>query len=471
MSDYITYEAFGAKGDGRTDDMPAVIAAHAEANRRGLPVRAAEGAVYYIAPRAATAVICTDTDWTGARFVIDDRGLDVWTEPIFDVPPAGTEVTLPLESLCRGQTAVENPTGKTLYVHVFNDTHMDYIRWGANQNSGSPRTDNFLVNPDGTLPSPVSFDFDRVTSVTAFALPDRPLRIRGGEFTTIANQQESKYNYHRRNICIRRSRTELSDLTHLVEGELDHGAPYAAFLSVADSALVCVRDCLLTAHRTYWTIGAAGTPVPMGSYDLGCSGSADVSFRRIRQTTDILDRAYWGLTGTNHCRDLLFEDCRISRFDAHMGVTNCTLRRCRFGFAGINAIGFGHFRIEDCESSGRALVNLRSDYGSTFRGDFTIRNCVWHPWEGMNALFCASNRGIHDFGYTCYLPARVDIENLTVTDTDTLCVFNDWTGGEPCGPYPMVPPESVTLKNVRGPKNVALCENPALTAGTVFEGP
>ncbi len=114
MSDYITYEAFGAKGDGRTDDMPAVIAAHAEANRRGLPVRAAEGAVYYIAPRAATAVICTDTDWTGARFVIDDRGLDVWTEPIFDVPPAGTEVTLPLESLCRGQTAVENPTGKTL---------------------------------------------------------------------------------------------------------------------------------------------------------------------------------------------------------------------------------------------------------------------------------------------------------------------------------------------------------------------
>ena len=54
---YITYEQFGAVGDGRTDDMDAIIKAHEEANRLGLPVRAKEGAADYIAPKAKTAII------------------------------------------------------------------------------------------------------------------------------------------------------------------------------------------------------------------------------------------------------------------------------------------------------------------------------------------------------------------------------------------------------------------------------
>ena len=84
--EYITYEMFGAKGDGQTDDMPAIVRAHAEANRRGLPVKASPGAAYYISPRRATAVIRTSVDWTGASFVIDDRGCDP-NGAIFSVPP------------------------------------------------------------------------------------------------------------------------------------------------------------------------------------------------------------------------------------------------------------------------------------------------------------------------------------------------------------------------------------------------
>ena len=35
--DYITYEEFGAKGDGRHDDTPAIVAAHEAANERACP--------------------------------------------------------------------------------------------------------------------------------------------------------------------------------------------------------------------------------------------------------------------------------------------------------------------------------------------------------------------------------------------------------------------------------------------------
>ena len=40
--DAVTSEAFGAAGDGKTDDQAAIVRAHAEANRRNVPVRAVD---------------------------------------------------------------------------------------------------------------------------------------------------------------------------------------------------------------------------------------------------------------------------------------------------------------------------------------------------------------------------------------------------------------------------------------------
>ena len=40
FADVVTYERFGAKGDGKTDDLSAIVAAHESANARGLPVKA-----------------------------------------------------------------------------------------------------------------------------------------------------------------------------------------------------------------------------------------------------------------------------------------------------------------------------------------------------------------------------------------------------------------------------------------------
>lgn len=107
-TEYITYEMFGAKGDGVTDDYDAIVLAHEAANERNLPVKARAGANYYIGHMGyfltpvedgksrnleKGALIMTNTDWTGAKFTIDDSklqtdikiiGTNAAGEPVYD---------------------------------------------------------------------------------------------------------------------------------------------------------------------------------------------------------------------------------------------------------------------------------------------------------------------------------------------------------------------------------------------------
>ena len=474
MPEWITYEMFGAVGDGVHDDMPAIVRAHEEANRLRLPVKAAPGAVYYIAPRGLTAAVQTSADWTGAKFLIDDVGCRDIGAPVFHVCSALAPLPLQADRMTAGQTALPNPFSRELFVIVENAAHRDYIRKGLNQDHGHPRTDVFVLRENGTLSSPLSFDFDGLTSLAAHPVDPERLTLRGGEFTTIANQAESRYNYHSRNIRVTRSNVTISGLRHYITGEKDHGAPYMGFIHLTDCARVTVEDCLFTAHRIFETIGSAGLPVPMGSYDIRADRTADVLIRRCTQTTDIHDSRYWGLFSSNFCRDMTFEDCVFSRFDAHMGVSNCTLRRCRLGWQCLNAIGSGTFLIEDTQAYGDAFVNLRDDYGCTWRGEIILRNCTWQPRSTRRAVFSGHNDGTHDFGYPCHMP-DVTINGLDIledaADSSPLYIFNNYLGAAPdpaTRPHMPRPPRQVRVQGIRTPRPVRLCENPALMPDTAF---
>jgi hypothetical protein len=123
--------------------------------------------------------------------------------------------------------------------------------------------------------------------------------------------------------------------------------------------------------------------------------------------------------GTNENKNLLLDGCHFSRFDAHRGVANATIRNCTLGHMGVKLIGHGEFLMENTTVYSGNLIGFRRDYGSTWRGDITIRNCTFVPNRGRGnsiSLFGGSNDGQHDFGYTCYMPARITIENLRIED-------------------------------------------------------
>lgn len=481
---YVQYSDLGAKGDGKTDDMDAIAAAHALANQENLPVKADKDAVYYIGGKARTAVIQTDTDFGTAEFIIDDTEVEDRTKNVFDV----TSVLKPYElagitSLRKNQKKIDIPLPGPSLITVTDANVRRYIRFGPNQNNGSGQTDVFVVDKDGNvdMKAPIIWDFDQITEITAIPLDAATLTIRGGKFTTIANQAESKYTYYGRGISIRRSNVVVDGLEHHVTGEGEHGAPYSGFLNIRDCSDVTVRNTVLTGHKTYRTIGSAGVPVSMGSYDISISRALNVTFEHCSQTNDINDPTYWGIMGSNFSKNLILHHCSFSRFDAHMGVANATIRNSELGHMGVNAIGTGTFTIENTTLYGRNLINLRPDYGSTWEGDFIIRDCVFVPAGGrpVNAsLFGGSNSGQHDFGYTTYMPERIVIENLHIDDShhpegyEGPAIFGNFnpkmTDDSYKEPYPHVRTKKVILKNVttESGKELRLSDNPYLFKDT-----
>lgn len=474
--DFVTYEQFGAKADGKTDDFAAIIAAHNYANEHGLPVRGTPDAHYYIGGAAATAVIRTDTDWRTARFTIDDRHTENNKLPVFRVESSLAPLELKLPPLSRGQKNAGVAPGVDCYVVVSSEEARRYIRWGGNQNNGSRQTDNFELKADGTIAHELVWDFRQIDYVRALPIDPEPLTVRGGYFTTIANEEPSTYNYYERNIRVSRSNTRVVNLHHFVENEGEHGAPYDGFLNIGDCAHVTVESCFFTGRKTFWTTGSAGTPVPMGSYDIIFASATDITLKNCMQD-NILDRSLWGVIGSNFSKNIVLDGCVLSRMDAHQGVYNCTLRNSTIGHCGFTAIGNGALVIENCELYGGNIINFRSDYGSHWDGEAVIRNVVWHPYCGVQApaaaLFSARNHEDHDFGYPCTMPHRITLENVTVDDknvTGPVWLWNNYnakvTPEAPSyrGAYPYETCDEMILKNVRtvSGREIGECDNALL---------
>ncbi|MCE7054463.1 hypothetical protein LZF95_07250 [Algoriphagus sp. AGSA1] len=482
-SETVRYSDFGAKGDGKTDDIDAIAAAHRFANENRLPVKADKGATYYIGGKELTVIIQTDTDFGEASFIVDDREAENRTAPVFLVSSSLEPYKVKtISSMKRNQGNVDLKLPGPALITVTDSNTKRYIRFGPNVNNGTSQTDIFLIDKNGNVDmnTPIIWDFDQITEMAILPIDNQTLKITGGRFTTIANQEESQYNYYSRNISIERSNVVIDGLEHKITGEGDQGAPYNGFLNISNCTNVTVQNTTLTGHKTYQTIGRAGTTVSMGSYDIIVNKALNVSFINCKQTNDIDDRTFWGIMGSNFSKNLLFDKCTLSRFDAHMGVANASIRNSTLGHMGINAIGTGTFTVENSEIRGRNLINLRPDYGSTWEGKLIIRDCTFVPAAGRPvsaSLISGSNSGQHDFGYTCYMPEQIIIENLRIEDSNHPehypgpAIFGNFNPQRKDDSYqekfPYILSKEVSLKNVTtsSGKELRVSENEVMFEG------
>ncbi|GAB5562384.1 MAG: hypothetical protein SynsKO_40310 [Synoicihabitans sp.] len=455
---FVTYAQFGAVGDGLTDDLPAIVAAHAFANERNLPVRSDPTATYHLGRQALTATIQTSTDWNTSRFIIDDsQGVEDNKRSLFEVRSPSEPVPLNITKLSVGQNRLDVRPNSDLLVYVENDTKRRFIRRGLNTNSGTAQKEVFILRQNGTIEGAIEWDYNKVTRVEAHPIDPDTLVLRGGFFINIANQmvQPEGYNYWSRNILITRSNTLVDGLTYEVVGQADVGHPYRGFLSAQQAANITLRNCHVSPHKVYKTIGAAGLPVSMGTYGYSANLVVNFTMQHCRMG-DIHNTKLWGIAGTNFMKNLLVEDSMLSRMDVHMGVSGYyIIRRSTLGHMGINAIGKGELIVEDSTIHSQRMIKFRGDYGATWDGDVIVRNSRWVPPRtdvDHVAMFGVQNDGTHDFGYESSMPTTIRIEGLTIDDGPTregvsnIVLFDDASGAlDATLPHPYRPTERVEI--------------------------
>lgn len=461
---YVYYSKFGAVGDGVTDDSNAIVNAHNFANSNNLKVKADDNATYYIGGASKTAQIKTDTDWGNARFIIDDSKVVNRGSQIFNVTSKlDAKIITQVSTLKRHQEKLDIQLDYDCLVTAVDKNTLQYIREGLNQNDGDAQTDIFIVDKNGNVDTktPILWDYGNISSMTAYPIDTDTLTIQGGHFTTIANQAPSNYNYHNRGINISRSNVIVDNIYHEVTNEGSTGAPYNGFVAVNNCANVTVKNSMFSGHKTYKTTGSANMPVSMGSYDITVGRSANITFYNCKQTNSIHDTTLWGIFASNYSKNITFDTVEFSRFDAHKGVANATIKNSILGHAGINAIGNGVFLVENTKLCSNNIINLRSDYGSTWEGDIIIRNCKFLPRNGAQTdvtLIGGGYSGMHNFGYTCYMPSKITFDGLTIMDTNTpenyagpkiFANFNSkYTSDNFKEKYPYVITKEIVIKNM-----------------------
>ncbi|MBQ8719939.1 MAG: hypothetical protein IJY65_02785 [Clostridia bacterium] len=425
---YVRYSEFGASGDGVTDDFDEIILTHAYANSNGLRVEADFGASYYIGDSRRTAYIKTDTNWRNARFTIDDRNVPredryYW---IFEVDPdlQPYNVSVPSGmSIMRTDTNIGLTFDTDVLLLVTNANHKVYIRYGSNVNSGTAQREMILVDKNGNIDpnTPPIFDYGEVTSIKAYSVNETPVTIEGGVFTTRSNQVYTDTFYYR-GIAVNRSNTTVRNVVHYMSDEPDpslypSGAcSYYGFYFVEYANNVTFDSCVMTGHKTYYEVQSSGNYGTKGNYDVVANHSNNVLWKNCTQTNDLNDKQFWGVMASNYCKNLAWDGCALSRFDAHCGVYNVSLKNSQVGEV-INLVGSGTAYFENVtRSSGRNayFISLRGDYGSTWEGDVIIKDCKLVVSNSASTAYLITGAWYeHWFGYKCYLP-NLDVDGFKV---------------------------------------------------------
>ena len=201
------------------------------------------------------------------------------------------------------------------------------------------------------------------------------------------------------------------------------GVTYTGIVAISFSESVTLKDCEFQARNNYGG----------GTYDLNLYYANNTKFINCIQTnffdksTDFLYTPCetfpnmslcWGVFGSNYGKNLVFDGCKLTRFDAHCGVFNAKMTNCTFSL--IRLIGGGEFVLDNVDfyfGGGGAVVQLREDYGATFNGTVVVKDSRIHATQKFAGLVSGPT-ALWDNGYDLYFP-NVVVDNIKLMNTQT----------------------------------------------------
>ncbi len=430
------------------NDFEALCKAHEYANRGGQTVYAENGATYHISATGKKKItIKTDVFWDGATFVIDDTHInrnnqDSESGHIFIIEPDTPSKTYTVNSDIYGIIKRINENGgirttdkeiplnlgydaMILPYDFSNEMYRRCSEFGVASISAPAQREVIVVNADNTVDQSTRplFDFQKVDQLVIYRIDDRKITLSGGKFLHSATRADMVTL--NRGIGIGRSNVTITGMDHEVinqpvNGIIDSdsngarynggGPNYNGWIVPTGANNLLVENTKLSGRAHY----------RQGSYDIGGGASNKIVFRNCDQYYMYVDndqskgvwnesRYYWGIMGTSYCKNIEYHDSTLSRLDAHAGVYNVVVKNCFM--RSICAVGGGIFDVENTTVYATNVVGLRQDFGATWRGDVTIKDCTL---ISSSQTLSAMTAKIHNvaFGYTTMLPTHLYIENL-----------------------------------------------------------
>ncbi len=331
----ISYDDYGAVGDGETNDYEAIYKAHVMANKGGQTVVATAGKTYYLESpvingKPTPIPVMTNVDWHGAKFIVDDRkmyttdGTKNWNVAVFSVEENASKISYTASNaahkeylngilaggLNKNTTKIDLGDNYRCPVMIItaNATHKVYRRRKYSAYAGAAMQEVIILDKDGNVRSdtPVMYDYIDLTGLTIIKLDEiEPITLKNGEFTTRASQAncivvaEDGYRgvnapYISRGFNVSRSYTTIENVKHYVTDEVPFsqcinedrtikyvGPTYRGFYVVSSCTDVTIKDCTITGRRAYRRPGDNGTG---GTYDLSLGLTNNVVFDGCVQT-------------------------------------------------------------------------------------------------------------------------------------------------------------------------------------------
>ena len=402
---YINYEMYGAVGDGVTDDSAAVLLAHETANELHLPVRA-NGSKSYRIKSNLNIPVKTNTDWSGAELIFEEDGAETVAN-VFEILP--TQEAIPVKNVSgivvnSSTTEIPALAGFGLcLVDIKNENKKHFIRKGSNADSGRDQTEQFLIDNTGKILSPIYFNFDSITSITLYLTEKEIISVGNARIKTIETSQ-SGTEYIQRGIVCKRSNTVIHGINHtVVESRIENPAPARGIIQFRECANVVLKDSIVSSRRQY---------NDTGTYEIFFNKVVNATMENVIDNY-MLDTNRWGCHCSNYLKNLVVRNCQLSRLDAHKGVWGIDVRNTILGHQGLRLVGGGDLILENIITYGVNLIAFRSDYGSTWLGRVFVKNVEHRPLATASevGILSFNNDMTHDFGYSCFMPQTIEIEN------------------------------------------------------------
>lgn len=427
----VTYEQFGAKLDGVTDDTEAIRAAHNYANEHGFPV-VQKNSVFVL---NGEVEVKTDLDLSGSTVITnwnDDEDIEYNRNNIL------YRVTgMDSQDITDMVDQSEFEKGAT-FINGFKNVKSGSITIKTNEvdmyrnDDGTIRTvlmnePNVIINDNtGDLLYPITMDFKNANN-----------------FRVIWKPFEKRITIKLPNLIL-----DNANIRTFVQIERNNVDVYGGSISEINTSpvigsiydMIHIKECHdVTLNNVNCPhIGRERYEQYGRGYPVTLRMASKISIERFTQ------KSGWGGIDGNWYRDLYVNNSHVIGVNAHVRGYDVTVKNTTLE-SGVNFHGGGVLHIENVIHTGSrsdVVISTRLDYAGEFDGVIRVKNLITYK-----AMYIIHLQGVnYDCGRKVILP-NIDVDNITIQNPYYRRVYLlTWRGFN--GDYEVQLPSHIHIKNV-----------------------